>query len=112
VKEGVGPAGGGSGPPVEYYRSDLGFRTYGAENTMVAVTGNLPSRPDGSGSVSFASFNIQSGRNGGLEGALRAIDQMRVDIGFLLETKLTGGIYTRYSSGYSVLASSATSVRQ
>jgi hypothetical protein len=43
---------------------------------------------------------------------LRAMDQMGVDIGFLLETKLTGGIYTRYSSGYSVLASSATSVRQ
>jgi hypothetical protein len=40
------------------------------------------------------------------------MDQMKVDIGFLLETKLTGGIYTRYSSGYSVLASSATSVRQ
>ena len=50
-----------------------------------------PSRPDGSGSVSFALFNIRSGRNGGLEGALRAIDQMGVDIGFLLETKLTGG---------------------
>ena len=40
------------------------------------------------------------------------MNQMGVDIGFLLETKLTGGIYTRYSSGYSVLASSATSVRQ
>jgi hypothetical protein len=63
---------------------------------MVAVTGNSPSRLDGSGSVSFASFNIRSGRNGGLEGALRAMDQMGVDIGFL-----TGGIYTRYSSGYS-----------
>jgi hypothetical protein len=79
---------------------------------MVAATGTSPSRPDGSGSVSFASFNIQSGRNGGLEGALRAMDQLGVDIGFLLETKLTGGIYTRYSSGYSVLASTATSVRQ
>ena len=112
MKGGVRPAGGGSGPPVEYYHSDLGFRTYGAENLMVAVTSSLPSRPDGSGSVSFASFNIQSGRNGGLEGALRAMDQMGVDIGFLLETKLTGGIYTCYSSGYSVLNSSATSVRQ
>ena len=40
------------------------------------------------------------------------MDQMGVDIGFLLETKLTGGIYTRYSTEYSVLASSATSVRQ
>jgi hypothetical protein len=40
------------------------------------------------------------------------MDQLGVDIGFLLETKLTGGIYTRYSSGYSVLALTATSVRQ
>ncbi len=40
------------------------------------------------------------------------MDQMGVDIGFLLETKLTGGVYTCYSTGYSVLASSATSVRQ
>ncbi len=40
------------------------------------------------------------------------MDRMGVDIGFLLETKLTGGIYTHYSSGYSVLASSATSVRK
>ncbi len=37
---------------------------------------------------------------------------MGVDIGFLVETKLTGGIYTCYSSGYSVLALTATSVRQ
>jgi hypothetical protein len=79
---------------------------------MVAATGTLPSRPDGSGSVSFASFNIQSGHNGGLEGALRAMNQLGVDIGFLLETKLTGGIYTHYSSGYSVLPSTATSVWQ
>jgi hypothetical protein len=41
-----------------------------------------------------------------------AMDQLGVDIGFLLETKLTGGIYTHYSSGCSVLASTATSVRQ
>ncbi len=80
-----------------------------AENPMVAATGASPSRPDGSGSVSFASFNI---RSGGLEGALRAMDQLGVDIGFLLETKFTGGIYTCYSSGYSVLASAATSVPQ
>jgi hypothetical protein len=79
---------------------------------MVAATGTLPSRPDGSGSVSFASFNIRSGRNGGLEVALRAMNQLGVDIGFLLKTKLTGGIYTRYSSGYSVLALTATSVQQ
>jgi hypothetical protein len=40
------------------------------------------------------------------------MDQLGVYIGFLLETKLTGGIYTHYSSGYSVLALTATLVRQ
>jgi hypothetical protein len=79
---------------------------------MVAVTSALPSQPDGSGSVAFASFNIWSSRNGGLEGALRVMDQLGVNIGFLLETKLTGVIYTCYSSGYSVLALTATSVWQ
>ncbi len=79
---------------------------------MVAATGTSPSRPDGSGSILFASFNIQNGHNGGLEGALRAMNQLGVDIGILLKTKLPGGIYTRYSSGYSVLALTATSVRQ
>ncbi len=75
---------------------------------MVAVTGALPSQPDGSGSIAFALFNIQNGHNGGLEGGLRAMDQLGVDIRFLLETKLTGGIYTHYSSGYSLLALTAT----
>jgi hypothetical protein len=40
------------------------------------------------------------------------MDQLGVDIGFLLETELTGGIYTHYSSGYSVLALTATLVWQ
>ncbi len=52
---------------------------------MVVVTGALPSRPDGSGSMAFALLNIRSGRNGGLEGALGAMDQLGVDIGFLVE---------------------------
>ncbi len=46
----------------------------------------------GSGSILFALFNIRSGHNGGLEGALRAMDQLGVNIGFLLETRLIGGI--------------------
>jgi hypothetical protein len=79
---------------------------------MVAVTGASPSRPDGIGSIAFASFNIWSSHNGGLEGALRAMDQLGVDIRFLLETKSTGWIYTHYSSGYSVLALNATPVLQ
>jgi hypothetical protein len=40
------------------------------------------------------------------------MDQLGVNIGFLLETKFTGGIYSCYSSGYSVLALTATSVWQ
>jgi hypothetical protein len=54
---------------------------------MVAVTGASPSQPDGSGSIAFALFDIRSSRNVGLEGALRAMDQLGVDIGFLVETK-------------------------
>jgi hypothetical protein len=78
---------------------------------MVAVTRTCPpSQLDGSGSIALALFNIQSGRNGGLAAALRAMDQLGVDIGFLLETKLTGGINTQHLLGYDVLASTATSL--
>jgi hypothetical protein len=61
---------------------------------MVVVPRAPPSRPDVSGSVALASFNIQSGCNGGMEAALRAMDQLGVDIRILVETKLTEGIYT------------------
>jgi len=37
---------------------------------------------------------------------------MGVDIGFVQETKLTGGIYTRRSCGYTILASDAPSAHQ
>jgi hypothetical protein len=40
------------------------------------------------------------------------MDQMGVDIGFLLEMNLTGGIYTCFLSGYEVFALTVTSVRQ
>jgi hypothetical protein len=40
------------------------------------------------------------------------MDQLGVDIRFLVETKLTGGIYTCHSSGCSVLALTATLVWQ
>ncbi len=52
---------------------------------------------------------FQSGCNGGLEVALRAMDQLGVDIRFLVEMKLTGGIYTWHSLEYDVLALNATS---
>jgi hypothetical protein len=40
------------------------------------------------------------------------MEAMGVDLGILLETKLTGGIYTQISSGYSVVASDAPSTHQ
>jgi hypothetical protein len=43
---------------------------------------------------------------------LRAMAAMDVDFGILMETKITGGMYTCFSSGYNVLASNAVSVRQ
>jgi hypothetical protein len=40
------------------------------------------------------------------------MEAMGIDLGILLETKLTGGIYTQNSSGYSVIASDAPNVHQ
>ena len=40
------------------------------------------------------------------------MDNLGVDISFLVEMKLTGGVYTRFLSGYSVLASEAPSAWQ
>ena len=45
--------------------------------------------------------------------ACRALaSQDKVDVAVLQETKLTGGIYTRRSSGYFIAASNAPSARQ
>ena len=43
--------------------------------------------------------------DGGLESALRAMDGLGADLGILTETKVTDGIHTRKSSGYSVAPS-------
>jgi hypothetical protein len=71
-----------------------------------------PSQADGSGSIAVATYNIRNGRNGGLESALRAMEAMEVDIGVFLESKVTGRIYTRCSSRYSIVASNAPSAHQ
>ena len=73
---------------------------------------STPSRTDGSETLSVATWNIRSGRNGGLESACRALDSLGVDVAVLQETKLTGGIYTRLSSGYSIVATDAPSSHQ
>ena len=62
--------------------------------------------------ICLATWNIQNGRASRLEQALRAMDLMGVDVGFLQETKLTNGVYTRRSSGYNVFATEASSHSQ
>ena len=57
-------------------------------------------------------LDIWSGRNGGLEISLWALDAMGANIVFLTETNLTHGIYTRSSSGYLVTTTDATSAHQ
>ena len=57
--------------------------------------------------IIFGTYNIHNGRNGGLEEALRGMSQANMDLGILQETKLTDGIYTRRSAGYSVVATDA-----
>jgi hypothetical protein len=76
---------------------------------MATMALEPPSRAKGSGSFMVASYNIQSGRNGGLESAIRVMKQMGVDCGVLLETKLTKGVYTHWSSGYNVQSTHAPS---
>ena len=59
--------------------------------------------------IRFGTYNIRNGRNGGLEVALWGVSQANMDLGILQETKLTDGIYTRRSAGYSVVATDAPS---
>ena len=63
-------------------------------------------------SISIGTYNIRGGRAGRLEAALRAMQQMNLDIGILTETKLTNGIHTRQSSGFQVVATEARSAHQ
>jgi hypothetical protein len=79
---------------------------------MVEMAPDAQSRADCCESFAVALFNIRSGRNGGLESALRAMAAMDINFEILMETKITGGIYTCFSSGYNVFASNAVSIQQ
>ena len=59
--------------------------------------------------IRFGTYNIRNGRNGGLEAALRGMSQANMDLGILQETKLTDGVYSRRSAGYSVIATDTPS---
>ena len=73
----------------------------------------IPTGTGGNASkIRLVTYNIRSGRSGGLEAALRAMAQANVDLGVFQETKLTDDIYTRMSSGYRVIATNAPSKHQ
>ena len=57
--------------------------------------------------IRFGTYNIRNRSNGGLEAALWGMSQANMDLDILQETKLTDGIYTRGSAGYSVVAMDA-----
>ena len=59
--------------------------------------------------IRFGTYNIRNGRNGGLESALRGMYQANMYLGIFQEKKVTDGIYTRGSAGYSVVATDVPS---
>jgi exonuclease III len=62
--------------------------------------------------IRIATYNIRNGRKGKLEGALRALEKMNIDIGILRETKITNDCYTKNYFGFEVIATAAESVFQ
>ena len=58
-------------------------------------------------SIRFFTYNICNGLNGGLDLALRGMSQSDKDLGIFQEIKLTDGVYTCGSSGYSVVTMDA-----
>ena len=59
--------------------------------------------------IRFGTHNIRNCLNGGMESAVRGMSQAIMDLGIFQETKVTDGIYTRGSAGYSVVATDAPS---
>ena len=57
----------------------------------------------------FGTYNIRNGRNGGLELKFRGVSQASMDMGIFQEKKVTDGIFTHGSDGYSVVATDAPS---
>jgi hypothetical protein len=61
---------------------------------MATIASEPPSQAEGSGLFTIASYNIQSGCNGGLESALRAMKLMGVELWSLLRDKIDqGGVH-------------------
>ena len=59
--------------------------------------------------INLATLNIVHGGNERLEWALKCMEEMKVDLGILMETKITGGIHTRKRLDYEVVTTDAMS---
>ena len=71
----------------------------------------VPLKTDGIGAIAIATINIRDGRNGGLESAVRAFNQLGVGIGFVQETKFRDRKFAAPTfSGYSILTTDAESL--
>ena len=62
----------------------------------------VPNETTGVCGIRIATLNIRFGRAGGLETAIRTLLQGNIGIRVLQDTKLTGGIHTQRSLGYTV----------
>jgi hypothetical protein len=71
-----------------------------------------PPLSGGSGTFSVATWNIRSARGSGLAAAAKGLRQMGVGCCVLTETKLTDDRYSRATSGYRVILSTAASPQQ
>ena len=62
--------------------------------------------------IRLATLNIRQGRAGGLEAALRALQQGNVNVGVLKETNLRDGMHAQQGAGYTIWATVAESMHQ
>ena len=59
--------------------------------------------------IRFGTYSIHNGCNGGLKSALRGMSQANIDLCIFQGKKVTDGIYTHGSAGYSVIVIDAPS---
>ena len=86
----------------EEYGCQKVIRWWGmCQSTGVSTRGRVP--------IGFVTYNIRNGRDGGLELVLRRMAQANMNLGICQETKITDGVYTHGSAGYSIVATDAPS---
>ena len=66
-------------------------------------------RSGDSGTFLIATWNIRCGRNLGLASAAKGLAQMGVGAAILMEMKITDNRYPKFSLGYKIIVSKATS---